>query len=81
MQNLKDSSVKIKIGEYVRYQMQLLSNKNKLSNEDIEKAWKYAVEGSRGDIVEVIVEAFVNFHSEITLLTVTQNNNLLSLIK
>ncbi len=46
------------------------------SIEDIEKAWKYAVEGSRGDIVEVIVEAFVNFHSEITLLTVVQNNNL-----
>lgn len=46
------------------------------SNEDIEKAWNYAVEGSRGDIVEVIVEAFVNFHSEITLLTVVQNNNL-----
>lgn len=46
------------------------------SQEDIEKAWKYAVEGSRGDIIEVIVEAFVNFHSEITLLTVTQNNNL-----
>mgnify|MGYP006162313905 CR=1 FL=1 len=45
------------------------------SEEDIEKAWKYAVEGSRGDVVEVIVEAFVNFHSEITLLTVTQNNN------
>ncbi|WP_035677234.1 formate-dependent phosphoribosylglycinamide formyltransferase [Flavobacterium limnosediminis] len=42
---------------------------------DIEKAWKYAVEGSRGDVVEVIVEAFVNFNSEITLLTVTQNNN------
>ena len=42
---------------------------------DIEKAWKYAVEGSRGDVIEVIVEAFVNFHSEITLLTVTQNNN------
>lgn len=42
---------------------------------DIEKAWNYAVEGSRGDIIEVIVEAFVNFHSEITLLTVTQNNH------
>lgn len=42
---------------------------------DIEKAWRYAEEGSRGDIVEVIVEAFVNFNSEITLLTVTQNNN------
>jgi phosphoribosylglycinamide formyltransferase 2 len=42
---------------------------------DIEKAWNYAVEGSRGDVVEVIVEAFVNFNSEITLLTVTQNGN------
>ncbi|MGL2966635.1 formate-dependent phosphoribosylglycinamide formyltransferase [Flavobacterium sp. XGLA_31] len=42
---------------------------------DIAKAWSYAVEGSRGDVVEVIVEAFVNFHSEITLLTVTQNNH------
>jgi phosphoribosylglycinamide formyltransferase 2 len=43
------------------------------SDADIEKAWKYAVEGSRGDVVEVIVEAFVKFNSEITLLTVTQN--------
>ena len=42
---------------------------------DIEIAWNYAVEGSRGDVVEVIVEAFVNFTSEITLLTVTQNGN------
>ncbi|MBL7867037.1 MAG: formate-dependent phosphoribosylglycinamide formyltransferase [Flavobacterium lindanitolerans] len=45
------------------------------SPEDIEKAWNYAVEGSRGDVVEVIVEAFVKFNSEITLLTITQNNN------
>ena len=42
---------------------------------DIGKAWNYAVEGSRGDVVEVIVEAYVNFNSEITLLTVTQNGN------
>ncbi|MRX39651.1 formate-dependent phosphoribosylglycinamide formyltransferase [Flavobacterium sp. LC2016-23] len=42
---------------------------------DIEKAWQYAVAGSRGDVIEVIVEAFVNFHSEITLLTIAQNNN------
>lgn len=41
---------------------------------DIEKAWIYAIEGSRGDMVEVIVEAFVNFNYEITLLTVTQRN-------
>ena len=45
------------------------------SESDIEKAWNYAVEGSRGDVVEVIVEAFVKFNSEITLLTVVQNNN------
>ena len=45
------------------------------STSDIEKAWNYAVEGSRGDVVEVIVEAFVKFNSEITLLTVVQNNN------
>lgn len=42
---------------------------------DIEKAWNYALEGSRGDVIEVIVEAFVNFNSEITLLTVSQRNN------
>ena len=42
--------------------------------EDIEKAWSYAIEGSRGDLVEVIVEEFIDFEYEITLLTVTQNN-------
>ncbi|MBW2936660.1 formate-dependent phosphoribosylglycinamide formyltransferase [Aureisphaera sp. CAU 1614] len=44
------------------------------SESDIEKAWNYSQEGSRGDVAEVIVEAFVNFNYEITLLTVTQNN-------
>lgn len=42
---------------------------------DIQKAWDYSQEGSRGDVAEVIAEAFVNFNYEITLLTVTQNNN------
>lgn len=41
---------------------------------DIEKAWKYSQDGSRGDVAEVIVEAFVNFNYEITLLTITQRN-------
>jgi phosphoribosylglycinamide formyltransferase 2 len=44
------------------------------SESDVEKAWNYAVEGSRGDVVEVIVEAFVKFNSEITLLTVAQKS-------
>ena len=40
----------------------------------IEKAWNYAMEGSRGDLKEVIVEGFIDFDYEITLLTVTQQN-------
>ena len=44
------------------------------SKGDIEKAWSYAIEGSRGDLQEVIVEGFVEFDYEITLLTVTQKN-------
>jgi phosphoribosylglycinamide formyltransferase 2 len=41
---------------------------------DIEKAWNYALEGSRGDVMEVIVEEFIDFEYEITLLTLTQDN-------
>lgn len=41
---------------------------------DIAKAWDYAVKGGRGDQIEVIAEAFVDFFAEITLLTVTQKN-------
>jgi phosphoribosylglycinamide formyltransferase 2 len=43
-------------------------------NASIEKAWNYAMEGSRGDLKEVIVEGFIDFDYEITLLTVTQKN-------
>ena len=42
--------------------------------EDIETAWNYALEGSRGDLQEVIVEGFIKFYAEITLLTVTQQH-------
>lgn len=45
------------------------------SEEDIEKSWNYAMEGSRGDYKEVIVEEFIKFDSEITLLAVTQKND------
>jgi phosphoribosylglycinamide formyltransferase 2 len=41
---------------------------------DVEQAWNYAQSGKRGDQIEVIVEAFVTFNSEITLLTVTQDH-------
>lgn len=41
---------------------------------EVDKAWTYAIEGSRGDLKEVIVEEFIKFDYEITLLTVTQQN-------
>ena len=44
------------------------------SSDDIEKSWLYAMEGSRGDLKEIIVESFVDFEYEITLLTLTQKN-------
>lgn len=42
--------------------------------DDLQKAWTYAQEGARGDANEVIIEGFIDFDYEITLLTVTQNN-------
>lgn len=39
---------------------------------DIAGCWKYAVDGMRGDTVKVIVEEFIPFELEITLLTVKQ---------
>jgi phosphoribosylglycinamide formyltransferase 2 len=44
------------------------------SLDDIEKAWESASSKGRGDVNEVIVEEFIKFDTEITLLTVTQKN-------
>ena len=44
------------------------------SPEDLKYSWEYGCSGSRGDIKELIVEEFIKFDSEITLLTVTQKN-------
>ena len=41
---------------------------------ELEKAFNDAMEGSRGDVKEVIIEEFIDFDSEFTLLTVTQKN-------
>jgi phosphoribosylglycinamide formyltransferase 2 len=42
--------------------------------DDIQRAWDYALSGSRGDLAEVIVESFIDFDYEITLLTLTQKD-------
>ncbi len=39
---------------------------------DIKTAWNYALEGARGDRIRVIIEEFISFDYEITLLTVKQ---------
>ena len=39
---------------------------------DIKKAWEYGIAGSRGDLKELIIEEFIDFDYEITLLTLTQ---------
>ncbi|RAM49686.1 MAG: phosphoribosylglycinamide formyltransferase 2 [Hapalosiphonaceae cyanobacterium JJU2] len=41
---------------------------------EVEKAWNYAIAGSRGDTQKVIVEEFIDFEIEITLLTIKQWN-------
>lgn len=41
---------------------------------DVVKAWKYACEGKRGDQNKVIIEEFIKFDLEITLLTIKQKN-------
>jgi len=47
----------------------VVANKN-----EVEQAWNYAIANSRGDSQKVIVEEFINFEIEITLLTIKQWN-------
>jgi phosphoribosylglycinamide formyltransferase 2 len=42
--------------------------------EDLKPAFDAAMAGARGDVKEVIIEEFIHFTSEFTLLTVTQKN-------
>jgi phosphoribosylglycinamide formyltransferase 2 len=42
--------------------------------EEVETAWNYAIKNSRGDSQKIIVEEFIQFENEITLLTIKQWN-------
>jgi len=44
------------------------------NEKDIQSSWDYALSGARGDRIRVIVEEFINFDYEITLLTVKQKS-------
>lgn len=42
--------------------------------EELKTAFEAAIKGARGDVKEIIIEEFIHFDSEFTLLTVTQKN-------
>ena len=44
------------------------------NDDELKAAFNEAMEGSRGDVKEVIIEEFIDFDSEFTLLTVTQKH-------
>lgn len=76
LDELKDAAAKIGFPCVVK---PLMSSSGKGQSivktpDELEHAWEYGCSGSRGDIKELIVEEFVKFDSEITLLTVTQKN-------
>ena len=47
------------------------------NDSEIQNAWDYAISGSRGDSNKVIVESFIDFDYEITLLTIQHKNGCL----
>lgn len=76
LDEFKESVLKIGIPCVVKPLMSSSGKGQSIIKEEaaIEKAWQYANEGSRGDYKEIIIEEFIKFESEITLLTVTQKN-------
>ena len=45
------------------------------SVEDIQESWNYAITNARGESQKIIVEEFIDFDYEITLLTVRHSKN------
>ena len=76
LEELKDAADKIGFPCVVKPLMSSSGKGQSLvkSADELEQAWVYGCEGSRGDIKELIIEEFIRFDSEITLLTVTQKN-------
>ncbi len=72
-----------KAAEYIGYPMiikPLMSSSGKgqslvKSKAELEEAWEIAMEGARGKSTRVIIEEFIKFDAEITLLTIRQKDN------
>jgi phosphoribosylglycinamide formyltransferase 2 len=76
LQELKEKSKKIGFPNVVKPVMSSSGKGQSVVKkiDDLEAAWIYAIEGMRGDKKKVIVEEFIPFESEITLLTIKQKN-------
>lgn len=74
LEELKEASLEIGFPCVVKPLMSSSGKGQSLvkSADQLEAAWEYGCSGSRGDIRELIIEEFIQFDSEITLLTVTQ---------
>ncbi|VEP16205.1 phosphoribosylglycinamide formyltransferase 2 [Hyella patelloides LEGE 07179] len=44
------------------------------TSQELTKAWNYAIQGARGDTQKIIIEEFIDFEIEITLMTIKQWN-------
>jgi len=71
LEELKEAVKEIKIPCVVKPVMSSSGHGQSIikSEEDIQKAWNFAQEDARGSADELIVEEFINFDYEITLLT------------
>ena len=76
LEDLKEAATKVGFPCVVKPLMSSSGKGQSLvrSAEELDHAWEYGCSGSRGDIKELIIEEFIQFDSEITLLTVTQKN-------
>ena len=74
LQELQDASQKIGFPNVVKPVMSSSGKGQSVVRgaKDVAAAWTYAVEGMRGDKAKVIVEEFIPFDFEITLLTIRQ---------
>ena len=76
LEELKEAADKIGFPCVVKPLMSSSGKGQSLVREEseLQHAWEYGISGSRGDIKELIIEEFIHFDSEITLLTVTQKD-------
>lgn len=74
LKELQDQSTKIGFPNVVKPVMSSSGKGQSVvkSAQDVARAWDFAVAGMRGDKKKVIVEEFIPFESEITLLTIKQ---------